>query len=287
MCAMRVRGSRRAFALAIAVVSFGMMAGIANRASAQDIPAAADSRHGMPREAMLGILHGQGEIRETTARQQCLTLPVDPPDDRLQGAHGDSLVTSRCEVARFESLGSARAGEWFDAEYRWVSVFSAENAARGPAARDTVAESEVVLFASTQSGRVRPIWHARIETGGHGVWSSVTPELAERESAILLSVQHCVNGTGGCSQEFLRRSAAGGWTPVWQAWIHQLPPDMAGRILHGVRIDVHTLRGEAGFYGPRDPNCCPAEMLRVVLALRGDSLVLIHHAVVLANPVTH
>lgn len=287
MCAMRTRGSRRAFALTIAVVSLGMLAGIAGLASAQDIRAAADSRHAMLREAMLGVLHDQAEVRETTARQRCVTLPVEPPDDRLQGAHGSSLTESRCEVARFDSLGSSRAGEWFAAEYHWVSVFSAEDSARGAAARDTVSESEAVLFASMQSGRMRPIWHARIETGEHGVWRSVTPELAARESGILLSVQHCVNGTGGCSQEFLRRSAAGGWSPVWQAWVDQLPQGMAGRILHGVRIDVHTLRGEAGFYGPRDPNCCPAEMLRVVLSMRGDSLVLLHHAVVPANPVTH
>jgi hypothetical protein len=54
---------------------------------------------------------------------------------------------------------------------------------------------------------------------------------------------------------------------------------MEGRVLHGVRIDVRTLSGEAGFYRSRDPNCCPSEILRIVLALKGDSLLLSEYAV--------
>ena len=167
------------------------------------------------------------------------------------------------------------------------AIRDTEDTTRGPAARDTVAESEVVLFAPSTGDLVRPIWHARIETGDHGVWRSVTPELAARGSNLLLSVQQCVNGTGGCSQEFLRRSSAGSWSAVWQPWLDQLPHGMAGRILHGVRIDVRTLRGEAGFYGVRDPNCCPSEILRLVLALHEDSLVLSHHAVLPSESTTH
>ena len=146
---------------------------------------------------------------------------------------------------------------------------------------------QVVLFAPSTGDSVRPIWHARIETGDHGVWRSVTLELAARGSNLLLNVQHCVNGTGGCSQEFRRRSSAGSWSAVWQPWLDQLPHGMAGRILHGVRIDVRTLRGEAGIYGSRDSNCCPSEILRLVLALHGDSLVLSHHAVLPTESTTN
>ena len=52
--------------------------------------------------------------------------------------------------------------------------------------------------------------------------------------------------------------------PVWQAWLDQLPRGFEGRIRHGVRIDPRTLRGEAGI---------------VHLTVRGDSLVLLRHAV--------
>jgi hypothetical protein len=47
-----------------------------------------------------------------------------------------------------------------------------------------------------------------------------------------------------------------------------------------VNIDVRDLRGEGGLYGPHDPNCCPSELLRVQLGLRGDSLVLRSQTVV-------
>ncbi len=84
----------------------------------------------------------------------------------------------------------------------------------------------------------------------------------------------CVNGTGGCGQEFLHRHPDGRWFPVQQTWVDQLPHGFADRIRHGVRIDPTTLRGEAGFYGERDANCCPSQRLIVHLALHGDSLVL-------------
>jgi hypothetical protein len=234
----------------------------------------------MQRDATVGLLQSQASVPESRARKNCLSLPVDAPNDRLQGPHGVSLVTTRCEVVRYRTLGTGSTSGWFRAEYRWVSLFTAEDTARGPAARDTVAEDEVVLLASAESGRVRPVWHERFETGSHALWRSVTPEIAKFGADILLSIQHCVNGTGGCSQEFLRRSPTGQWTSVRQVWVGQLPRDIAGRINHGVNIDVRDLHGEGGLYGPRDPNCCPSELLQVRLGLRGDSLLLRSRTVV-------
>ncbi|HEV7364269.1 MAG TPA: hypothetical protein VGN76_00330, partial [Gemmatimonadales bacterium] len=135
------------------------------------------------------------------------------------------------------------------------------------------------LFKTASPGSLTPVWHGRFETGDHAIWRSVTPELAPARGGTLLSVMQCVNGTGGCSQEFLLRHPDGHWFPVWQAWFDQLPRGFEGRIRHGVRIDPRTLRGEAGFYGDRDPNCCPSQELIVHLTLRGDSLVLLRQAV--------
>jgi hypothetical protein len=89
----------------------------------------------------------------------------------------------------------------------------------------------------------------------------------------------CVNGTGGCGQEFLQQHQDGRWFGVRQVWLDQLPQGFADRIRHGVRIDPRTLRGEAGFYGDHDANCCPSQRLIVDLAVRGDSLVLRRYAV--------
>lgn len=224
---------------------------------------------------MLGLLKGQAAVPMTRAQHECLTLPVDPPDDRLQGPHGDTLVSSRCEVTAFTDLGGAQPAKWVAARYAWTSIFTAEDAARGKDARDTAKEEEVVLFEVVQSGRVRPIWHARIDAGEYGVWRSVTPEIgATSEGDALLSVMLCVNGTGGCTQDFLHRHADGRWFPVRQAWLDQLPDGYAGRIRHGVRIDARTLHAEAGFYGDADPNCCPSQTLAADLAVRDDALVL-------------
>lgn len=238
------------------------------------------ARNHTQRNAAVGLLPGQASVPETRAREKCLSLPVDPPNDRIQGPHGDSLVRISCEVVRYRALATGSKSGWSVAEYRWVSWFTAEDATRGLSARDTVGEDEIVLLAAAESGRVRPVWHERFETGKHALWRSVTPELAKFGANILLSIQHCVNGTGGCSQDFLRRSPKGQWTSVRQVWLDQLPHDLAVRIEHGMRIDVRDLHGEGGLYRARDPNCCPSELLRVELRLRGDSLVLRSRTVV-------
>jgi hypothetical protein len=258
-----------------------LLTAAALRVDAQALPPADDTRQSMLRAAMLGSLPAQAAGPETQMQHDCLELPVEPPNDRLQGPHGDSLISARCEIVAYEVLRSASPARWTAARYRWTSVFTAEDTARGPAARDTVIEEEVVLFDASQSAQVRAVWHARFETGPYAVWRSVTPEIAPTgDGTMLLSVMSCVNGTGGCGQEFLHRHPDRRWFPVRQTWLDQLPSGFAGRIRHGVRIDPISLRGEAGFYGDQDPNCCPSQRLIVDLALRGDSLVLRSHAVV-------
>jgi hypothetical protein len=235
---------------------------------------------GIQTDGLPGILRGLASVTETRARERCLSLPLDAPNDRLEGPHGDSLVATRCEVGRYRALGTRPKSGWSSVEYRWLSSFTAEDTTRGPLARDTVAENEVVLFASIAPGLVRPVWHERFDSGKYATWRSVTPEIANIGTSILLGVRHCVNGTGGCTQDFLRRSSRGQWTSVRQVWLDQLPRILRQRIQHGVDVDVRTLRGKGGLYGSRDPNCCPSEMLRVVLGLSGDSLVLRSHMVV-------
>jgi hypothetical protein len=260
-------------------IAVGLAAGVSPTAR-QTVHPPQDSLSGIQSDATSGLLHGQATVTETSARERCLSLPVEAPNDRLQGPHGDSLVTTRCEAGRYRALGTGSKSGWFSIEYRWLSLFTAEDTTRGPAARDTVTETEVVLLGAAETGLVRPIWHERFETGAHAIWRSVTPEIAKIEGSVLLSVEHCVNGTGGCSQDFLERSPSGQWTSVRQVWLDQLPRILAGRIQHGVHIDVGSLRGEGGLYGSRDPNCCPSQLLRVRLGLRSDSLVLRSQTVV-------
>ena len=239
------------------------------------LPAPGDSRHSMLREAMLGLLCDQRARFAADVRKRCLKLPADPPNDRLEGPHGDTLISETCRVAEVRALGTGALTRWTMARYQWTTIFTAEDRSLGEKARDTVAEEEVVVFDEPSIGQLRPVWHARFETGTYAAWRSITPELAvTADGSILLSVMSCVNGTGGCAQEFLQRRVEGRWSGVNQVWLDQLPTGFAGRIRHGVRIDPTTLRGEAGFYGDHDPNCCPSERLEVDLALDGDALVL-------------
>ena len=226
----------------------------------------------------LGLLPAATALPATQVATTCLPLPRSEGADEIQGPHGDSLLTSSCKVASFGSADFTAQPRWMTAHYTWTSVYTAEDSSRGAGARDTVAEEEVVLFQTSGPG-LAPVWHDRFETGNYAIWRSVTPELAPARGGTLLSVMRCVNGTGGCSQEFLLRHPDGRWFPVWQAWLGQLPRGFQGRIRHGVRIDPRTLRGEAGFYGDRDPNCCASQTLIVHLTVRTDSLVLLREVV--------
>jgi hypothetical protein len=222
----------------------------------------------MLRSAMLGLLNPPIRVDETIVRQRCLELPVDPPDDRLEGPHEGTLTSTRCVVRAYTQLPQgASASGWTVARYEWESIFSGEGS--GPVAAH---EEEVVVFEAGPGA----VWHQRYEVGSSGVWRSVTPEVAAaNQGRTLLSIMSCVNGTGGCSQEFLVQHPDGRWFPVEQRWLDQLPQGFVDRILHGVRIDPRTLTGEAGFYAATDANCCPSQTLVVDLALEQDALVLV------------
>lgn len=179
-----------------------------------------------------------------------------PPEDRLQSPRGNFLISTNCEVIPDQPSDGLLPPGWITSHYRWTSVFSAEDTTRGPDARDTVTEKEVVLFEASEPGQIRAVWHPRFDTGLYAIWAFVTPEVTQiSDGRTLLSVMYCINSTGGCDQEFLQRHADGDWSPVWQHRLDHLPHGFLGRIRHGVRIDPHILQGEAGFYGEHDPNC--------------------------------
>lgn len=255
-------------------------ASVPGRGEAQGVSGPAGPPKNEEALALRGVLTPPIDVPASRIKHNCLVVPAGTLNEYVQGPHGDSLVSASCVLVSAAAPGpGVSPSRWLAARYRRTTVFTAEDTTRGPLARDTVPEEEVVLFEVPAPGRVRAVWQARFETGAYAVWRSVTPEVAfPRTGTVLVSVMSCLNGTGGCSQEFLQRLADGRWRPVRQVWFEQLPPGFAGRIRHGTRIDPRTLRGGAGFYADRDPNCCPSQELRLQLALRGDSLVLRGHA---------
>jgi hypothetical protein len=252
------------------VAAIAPIIAIASLAAGADGRRAALFTQDEPFVAMEGVLSNRPAAPVAEARQRCLTLPGS--ETEVLGPHGATLLSSSCRVVAYDTLEFPR---WSAARYEWTLVFTAEDQARGPDARDTSTQEEVVLFDAVSGGSVRPVWHGRFDTTQYAVWRSMKPELAGMaDGTTLLSIMTCVNGTGGCGQDFLRRHADGRWSSVAQTWLKQLPAGFGERMRHGVRIEPQTLHGEAGFYGDADANCCPSEILEVDLQVRGDALVL-------------
>jgi hypothetical protein len=267
---------RLGFGLPLLIVAFSS-AGLAG----SQIPG--DAKKHVMREVGLGVLNAQSAVPIPRAQHECVVLPPVPEGNDVVGPDGMSKSLDRCEVVEFNRLGDAAFG-WTVARYRWTSTKPAGDLSPRSSQSDVATGEEVILFDARTPGKVQPIWHDRFATGQDAVWRSITLEGAPGGGgSTLLSVMYCVNGTGGCGQEFLRRNRDRTWTRIRQTWFDQLPRGFLDRIRHGSRIDPHSLRGEAGFYGDRDPNCCPSQTLLVELALRGDSLVLFQHSVV-ASP---
>lgn len=116
------------------------------------------------------------------------------------------------------------------------------------------------------------MWHYRFEPE---VLASVTPEVAATENgSVLVAIDECVNGTGGCSQSFLLERG-GGWRAVRPAFLDSLNHRYPGAIAHGYHVDVRTLRANAAVYAASDANCCPSRVAKMRLRLRDGKLEII------------
>lgn len=177
-----------------------------------------------------------------------------------------------CDRADYEDLERSGDRLYSFARYRWTTVKPPVDWRRS-LARDTVREDEVVVFSQPLGGGpFRPEWRARHST--HYI-ASMHPETGPTEDGgVLMGVQACSSGTGGCQQHFLVKRRGGRWRPVREAWIRQLPASMRGRFWKGTYVNPMTLQGSASLYSRGDGNCCPSNRLYFRVLLRGDSLVL-------------
>jgi hypothetical protein len=197
--------------------------------------------------------------------------------NRISSARAD-VSCRMTETKELRRVGSVR---WRFARYRrrWVRPPDDPRRPRDRTAQD---EEVVVLFSqTTEGGRLRPEWMASY--GPNFIASVHLLTAPAADGGVLLSVLECVNGTGGCRQQFrLRR--AGRWRPVREPWFRQLPASMRSHFWKGTYVDPATLRGSGGLYADRDPNCCPSREVNLRLALHGDSLVLQDYRVVPFRP---
>jgi hypothetical protein len=204
------------------------------------------------------------EVSTANARGSCVVLPyrerfVEPPS-----------VTS-CDVLRYVTLDTAARMAWAYALYRHTSIYPI------PAPPDTMVELELVLFSAalTNADRVSAIAHVRRD---HGAIRDISAAVSSHDVGVLLQVEFCLNGTGGCWQELLVRRD-GRWEAVDD--IHALlvaelrrRGALRGARLATPRVDVRTLRGTGSLYDPRDSSCCPSRRIafRLELTDRGIRL---------------
>jgi len=202
------------------------------------------------------------EIPAVEVERTCATLPhrdlfVEPP--RSTG----------CTVIRHGVLDDVVSAAWSYALYRHISVYDPVGSTRP----DTVIETDLVLFAASRRNRDRltAIAHVRED---YAQIADISVALAGHRQGALLGARFCLNGTGGCWQEFLQQRDS-----LW----HELPDPYAllsaelrrAGVLHesgGPRlampnIDIKSLRGTSALYESGDANCCPARRVHFQLEL--------------------
>jgi hypothetical protein len=199
-------------------------------------------------------------VARAVAERDCLSLGDDMFDSTV-------AAIGHCRPLGLRRAGQAGRREWVYGTYerRWLLPPG-----------DTVTEHEAIAFSRPISGggsiQLQPVWHYRYEPQ---MLASVTPEVAPTaDGATLLSINECVNGTGGCSQSFAI-VGRGQPTIVKLAFIDSLNRRFPGAILHGFHVDVRTLRGSVALYSRNDANCCPSTIGDFSLRLRGASLELV------------
>lgn len=220
-----------------------------------------------PRQAIDGVLTNGPMIGETDLRTACPAFvargqtPIESDVDTIP-AH------AKCRVVDVERLGGADGARWTHVRYQ--RQFSYQPDSSEPP-RTVTLLSAALYSATNDTTRWRAAWWQEVDAE---YMRSITAHLSHRsDGSALVGVTYCVNGTGGCSQEFMHRRG-GRWRAVSQSYRAGIAIPKDTYIGKGLGIDVGTLRGSFGLYSRTDGNCCPSRTLFVVLGLRNDSLVL-------------
>jgi hypothetical protein len=232
-------------------------------------PARAQNDYGDDYTIVRRELTGLAAVPESRVRSMCMDFGTGWL--REMPAAERARIETSCRMTETGELARADGERFRFARYRRRIVMPPEDARR-PRDRQIINEEVVVLFSQpAEGGRLRPAW---MWMYGPNFIASVNLKTAPAPGGgVLLSVVDCVNGTGGCGQDFLLRRG-GRWRTVRDPWHRQLPASMRDGFWKGTHIDPATLEGGGGLYSRQDGNCCPSRRLHVRVRLRGDSLVL-------------
>ena len=173
-----------------------------------------------------------------------------------------------CRVVEVRELEGHVDDRWFSALYRRSALVDWTEPA------DSVEWDEVVLLrARAEDASMVPVWHIRTERIIE-VLQDVKAQA--RTEGLLIEVLICLNGTGGCSREYLLDSRSE-LRYVDKVFADELKAMLTGgQHLHGgMRLDLQTLRGMWPVAVPGDGNCCPSLMFDYAVRLDGVRLMLV------------
>ena len=220
----------------------------------------------------VGILSSSPTIDSERARISCPSF-LTGHRDQLEAEVPEDSSRSTCSVVRVDSLGDAAGLRWWAVKYLTRYVFPADSIKRQYAPRDTTDTADVldVVVYSVQRGATawRAQWQGWAE---RRMTRDVDVTLGVHGTLAVFSILSCVNGTGGCDQHFLGRTAST-WVPLNERYHAQLERRFGRDVFwKGVVVDVHTLRGTVPLYSGGDANCCASRQLRLTLVVRGTDV---------------
>jgi len=242
---------------------------------------------------LVGLLACSGGLVSTVGAQ------VDPHDPREGFLSGMSVPWARvdtdcmtelqiqttapvhgveCAVVSRQSMAQAQGWEWHVVRYLRHAIVVYDEF------DDSLSIDELVLLArrpGTDTASLR--WHIRsvreFDFLGDPLW-------VDTDDGVFLELSICLNGTGGCREEYMRL-VNGRWSVLEQLFLDDLLTRVPEgyRMHHGRRLDLKTMRGVQWIARPEDPNCCPSGRLDFRVRLEGETLQLLEATAVL--PMEH
>jgi hypothetical protein len=151
-----------------------------------------------------------------------------------------------------------------------VTLFEGRYSRPSPEGTDARIVTEVLFKATEQPGQVVPL-HAVEEDETYNFLRPYSLYIVANRSLLELNI--CLNGTGGCGQEFIEFHN-GAIRPVIGEIRGQiealLPPGLTQN--KNPHVSLSQLRGQGGAWAKNDPNCCPSYDVAFNVRLVGNRL---------------
>jgi hypothetical protein len=176
-----------------------------------------------------------------------------------------------CETVHVKELGEVEGRELYWVQYRRSRTYGLEY----PEGKEVwrCEADEALIIESMDDGAARAIWYDGSERESEFI-DDVALVRPEGREEFLISIQYCLNGTGGCSELILIRMD-GRWRELqhdasWERVYAEIPE---GYHLHkSPRIDLTNLRWERTLLGPGESNCGPSGRLFLELDILDGKL---------------